>query len=249
MKTETDFNFLNGNHVLSEKEMQEQEKIYYEKEMQCHISDMFGLRYADSSFDNYLTSSKEQEQVKQLCIDYIKADKSKGQSLIMYGKPGTGKNHLLAAMYRSGLNFMPVKIEYINAEKMAMQKNGQNWMMAFSKYINTSILVIPDLIIRSNGLSDSIKEILYYLIDERYNNFKPVIICTNVDIPELKKAIDFDGSDRVSDRLREMIGDRLCCMNWETYRDENNFKDYKPVKLDRSWQYQYYTGNVNANTK
>jgi len=197
----------------------EQNKTEIENKKRELITSVFGLKYADCSFDNYICSSIEQEKIKQVCKDYIAMQHSSGESIMMYGRSGTGKNHLLVAMFRDCMDMLQVcRIEYLNAEKMKYQKFGQNWMEKFSVYCRCPYLVIPDLVIRKDGLSESIKELLLFIIDERYNNCKPVIICTNVNAKELKNAIDFDGTERVSDRLREMIGNRVYLLDWESYR-------------------------------
>jgi len=183
------------------------------------IAEKFGKRFVDCTFDNYKTDNDKQVAVKQACIDYLHLPKSKGESLMLFGKSGTGKNHLVTAMLRDNYRVVEViRLEYLNAEKMSIQKSGGNWMYKFKKYCYCDYLVIADLVIRGDGLSDSVKEMLLYIIDERYNNCKPVIICTNVDVKSLKSAIDFDSTERVSDRLREMVGNRVYCMDWESYR-------------------------------
>ena len=197
----------------------EQNKIEIENKKRELISSVFGLKYADCTFDNYLCSSIEQEKIKQVCNDYMAMPHNRGESMMMFGRSGTGKNHLLVAMFRNRMEMLQVcRIEYLNAEKMKFQKFGQNWMEKFSIYCRCPYLVIPDLVIRKDGLSESIKELLLFIIDERYNNCKPIIICTNVNAKELKNAIDFDGTERVSDRLREMIGNRVYLLDWESHR-------------------------------
>jgi DNA replication protein DnaC len=182
----------------------------------------FGLRFVDCSFENYNVVTPKQSEAVTKIKEFLRMDKSAGQSLLMCGKSGTGKTHLMVAMAKQiEVEFKAIQFEKLFEKKRVAQSGHQNWYEVVNPWIYSKILFIPDLIVRSSGFTDSQKELLLYLFDERYKNFLPIIISTNVMISELKKALDFEGSNRIVDRLKELISDRVILFDWESHRKLN----------------------------
>jgi DNA replication protein DnaC len=189
-----------------------------EEPLERPVNDL-GLRFNHCTFANFKTTSELQEQTIAKCRSYLGIDKSRGESMIIYGASGTGKTHIVAAMLKEiKVDYKIARFEYISELKRVAQQSPVNWFDAVKKYCQAYLLVIPDLIVRKQGFTDSQKELLFYLIDERYNNYKPILLCTNVMVNDLRKAIDFEGTSRISDRLAEMVGGRIICFDWESYR-------------------------------
>lgn len=185
------------------------------------IERAFGKRFLYCSFDNYkVTDPRQADAIKKMRY-YMGMPKEGGESLLLFGKSGTGKTHLMVSMAKDMQCDMEIiQLEDLFEQKRTSQSGKSNWFEKLNRYIKCSFLMIPDLIVRSQGFTDSQKELLFYLFDERYKNFLPMVMATNVTIQELKKSLDFEGTNRISDRLRELIGDRVVCFDWESYRGQ-----------------------------
>ena len=78
-------------------------------------------------------------------------------------------------------------------------------------YTQLDLLIIDEAGIGFN--SDTEKMLIFDIIDGRYQNMKPTMIISNLDMDELTSAI----GERVIDRLRDGGGQKLV-LNWESYR-------------------------------
>jgi DNA replication protein DnaC len=173
----------------------------------------FGIKYKDCCFDNFIADTKEKQDILNRCKNY---DMKK--SIMFVGGAGVGKNHLIVSMCRNyNKLYYVIDFEKITELKMKCLSTGENFQKVLQKYYHCDLLIMPDFCIRGN-FTDAQKEALYYIIEERYKNNLPVIIASNLNFNALKKAIDFDGFERVRDRLKEMLGDRILIMNWESFR-------------------------------
>ena len=79
------------------------------------------------------------------------------------------------------------------------------------KYSTVDLLVIDEAGV--NYDSDTEKMFIFDIIDGRYQEMKPTIVITNLDMEELKKVM----GDRVVDRLRDGGGEAVA-FNWESAR-------------------------------
>jgi len=213
------------NSSITDKEIEIQENKKEQERRQRQIAvndskigDIFGKRFENCTFENYKADTPKKRQILKACIDYVCLDKSKGECLILYGTPGTGKDHLLAAMCRMmPLDFVYEDLEYIAEVKRVSQVNGEIWQKAIKKYCHISMLVIPDFCTKEK-FSDSQKEVFIHIINERYKNLLPMIIATNLTPKSMRQVIDFEGLPRVADRFSEMFADRQYILDWESYR-------------------------------
>jgi DNA replication protein DnaC len=178
-----------------------------------YIIQSFGIKYKDCTFDNFIADTKEKQDVLNQCKNY-----NFKKSLMLVGGAGTGKNHLIVSICRNyDKLYYVIDFEKITDLKMKCISNGQDFQNVLSRYYSCDLLIMPDFCIRGN-FTDAQKEALYYIIEERYKNNLPVIIASNLNFNALKKAIDFDSFERVKDRLKEMLGDRILIMNWNSFR-------------------------------
>ena len=78
-------------------------------------------------------------------------------------------------------------------------------------YANIDLLILDE--VGSQFGSDTEKLFIFDIIDGRYQNMKPTILISNLDIDGIKDAI----GDRCVDRLREG-GGMMVAFNWESSR-------------------------------
>jgi DNA replication protein DnaC len=214
-------NTVENNTFEIQKEKQETESLEIRQAREIGLK--FGPRFADCSFENYNVTNPKQTEAVRSIKNYLAMDKGRGESLLLFGESGTGKTHLMVAMAKSMVNidFKVTSFEKLFEKKRVAQAGHHNWFEVVTPWVFADVLFIPDLIVRKSGFTDSQKELLLYLFDERYKNFLPMILSTNVPVPDLKTALDFEGTQRIVDRLKELIGNRVVCFDWESHRKLN----------------------------
>ena len=206
------------NVKVLESEKRKQEHKYQEKMQK--IKRFFGQRFMKCTFDNYECKSDNQKTMIKSLKEYSLSKKENGESVFLYGKSGTGKSHILAAICREmNENFIAEEFAIIAEKKRVAIMNGQNWHNEVDVYCKIQMLIIPDLIIRDDGMTESQKELLAHIMEQRYKNLLPVMIATNMSTTEFGKKVDFDGVVRTSSRFTHMVGAKRHFMfSGENYR-------------------------------
>lgn len=122
--------------------------------------------------------------------------------IYLYGKTGSGKtyassciaNYLIEKGYSCKLTSF-IKIEY----KMSQEFYSRS--MLIDELMSYDLLIIDDYKAERN--TQSVNEIIYAIINGRYEKNKPVLITSNVGISSLKRAED-EHNKRIVSRLQEM---------------------------------------------
>lgn len=174
----------------------------------------FPKRYADASFDNYLLYSDEPSRVaQQHTIDCLRS----GNSLVMYGKNGTGKTRLAYSFLRDRI-LAGKKCKYILAPALfdeirnTYAKESYDTSVALvDRYARYDHLVIDELDKTFGTKAEFIG--LYRIINARYDDLKPTVIMTNADDATV---IDIVGRS-CYERLIEYPGTAVK-MEWKSFR-------------------------------
>lgn len=161
------------------------------------------LRYASLSFGDYAETPDNSEALK-MARWYI-AERPKC-SLYYWGGCGTGKTFLASLIAKEFLNEFKRVIfgdvpSLLEELKRTFDDGGTREL--FNRYVESELLVMDDL--GAGQLSDWSLDVLYRLINERYNTQKPLIITSNFSIDGLKKRLrDEYQAARIVSRLKEM---------------------------------------------
>ena len=125
-----------------------------------------------------------------------------GPSLMLFGPVGTGKTYQAFGAIRTiALSGVSLGWELIAAADLFGQmrpRERSNPEDVFERYATTGLLVLDDL--GASKGSEWTEEVLYRLINHRYQHEAPTVITTNLEPPQLREAV----GDRVASRLREM---------------------------------------------
>lgn len=177
-------------------------------------------RFVDRTFDSYAVSTPSQDAVKRAVQDYSRAfgeHAKTGRSVILCGRPGTGKTHLAAAL----LNEI-IKAEFTGiyaTVSAAIRRVKDTWTRGSERTEREVIadFVLPDLLILDEvGVqfgSDAERMILFEIINGRYEHQRPTMLISNLDIAGMEENV----GTRAVDRLREG-GGKLLTFDWESYR-------------------------------
>lgn len=141
-----------------------------------------------------------------------------GRCLLFVGRPGTGKTHLAVGI---GLRIMGAENRTVlfTTVMRAIRRVKDSWAKDSHETESQAIgsLTYPDLLILDEvGVqfgSDFERNIMFDVLNERYEKRRPTILLSNLEKDEL---VGFLG-ERVFDRMRE-DGGRMIGFDWDSYR-------------------------------
>lgn len=216
--------FLCSCKIAEEKAFEERMK---QEDLDRRRSICFGpaLKLKKSRFEDF--EENEVLKVAKNYADNFKEFYREGKGLLLHGTVGNGKstaaaciaNQLLDEGYRVHMTDFSTA-----ANKIQSTFDGkQAYINELCKY---ALLIIDDLGIERQ--SEFMQEIVYSIINARYQSGKPLIITTNLDINEVKK-IDDRGKGRVYDRILEKCHPVL--VKGQSYRRQNVREDFAQTEM------------------
>lgn len=176
-------------------------------------------RNIDKSFDTYQAESKAQKKALSTAMDYAReiCDFGKPFNLILVGTTGTGKTHLGHSITHycitAGRSCATIQMRQLIAEyrESWRDQTKPSDREVIRKYGNIDGLVIDEIGLTEMSQNESV--ILFEVLNERYENQKPTVFISNMNIDIVRQML----GDRVCDRLRE-DGVRAIAMDWESAR-------------------------------
>ena len=139
-----------------------------------------------------------------------------GRSAIFVGKPGTGKTHLaigiaLSIMQQQRAPLFVTVQRLIRRVKDSWQTKEETESEVIDAFASPDLLILDEVGVQFG--SEFEKQVLFDVLNERYEKLKPSILLSNIPSEQLA---DYLG-ERVTDRLREN-GGALIGFNWDSYR-------------------------------
>jgi DNA replication protein DnaC len=173
-------------------------------------------RFTNATFESYEAEGPKQTKVLQACRDYAEnfaTYRKQGRCLIMCGNPGTGKNHLATAIFKTlnaaGFTSLRVKAsEYLDAYWAKDFKERDDWLRGMFR---VDLLIIDE--VEKASKTDNAKNAMFRLIDGRYESMSPTLLITNQARAELIETL----GDPAYDRLTEGGSQRLV-FDWASRR-------------------------------
>ncbi len=203
-----------------EREKIHQEKILAEeKRRKEKIKTLFGnsgmsKRALTCKFEGYQITMNNQEAL-QVCNEYVNdydiIQSSQRNGLFIVGNCGVGKSHLAyavanALIERNTSVICMTMIDLLLKIKSSFQTKEQTEEQILKIYEDCSLLVIDDL--GKEKPTEWALQMIYTIIDRRYNALKPIIITTNYGATELIQRFTVGGDSStgtaIVDRLFEM---------------------------------------------
>lgn len=213
------------------RQRQEKQKREHEEKTQKLLK-ISGLpntpRYQKCNFDNYKPYTREQKTALNIAKSYAKNfDKHilSGTGLYIEGTNGTGKTHFAVAIAKYIIETFGYKvkcntlIELCNDIRRTYDSSDMSEEQIIQSYSRIPLLIIDDL--GKEKPTEWNQQILYSIINNRYNLMKPTIITTNFNEDMLNIRLTPYDSDNTNaaaiiSRLRETT--QLITMAWKDYR-------------------------------
>lgn len=178
------------------------------------------------SFANYEVSGPDQRQAYSMAKSYAQNfGGGSFASFVFSGSPGTGKNHLAAAignhLLAVGHSVLVVTIPDLMLRVRECYDDGQSESSLLNDLCNVDLLVLDEVGIQRGSSGE--KVIINQVIDRRLSSMRPVGILTNLNHGELVATL----GERVMDRL-QMDGGIWVNFCWSSYR--KNVSHMRSVK-------------------
>ncbi len=175
-------------------------------------------RFHSRRFDTFVASTPAQQAALNVCVEYAENfDRSLqiGGSLVLAGKPGTGKSHLAASimhalMPKHDTRYMTC-MDMIRSIRDTWRKGSEmSETQVLNELTKLDLLVIDEVGVQYG--TDGEQTIIFDILDRRYREEMPVVLLTNQDAKGFREFI----GDRCHDRLKE-VG-RWVPFDWDSYR-------------------------------
>ena len=177
------------------------------------------------TFANYEVSSEQQRKAYTMAKSYAQNFGTGFASFVFSGGPGTGKNHLAAAignhLLAAGHTVLVVTIPDLMLRVCECYDGGQSEASLLDDLCKVDLLVLDEVGIQRGSSGE--KVILNQVVDRRLSSMKPVGVLTNLNHAGLQDSLGL----RVIDRLT-MDNGIWVNFDWASYR--KNVSHLRAVK-------------------
>ncbi len=185
-----------------------------------------GIRelHMNCSFDNYRVECEGQMKALERARKYAAEFDGNIASFVFSGRPGTGKNHLAAAICNElllqGKTVLIITVaDIMSAIKGTFGGSDTTEERLINDLSNVDLLVIDEIGMQTESRYE--KVIINQIVDRRSSSRRPTGMLTNLNINEMNTLL----GERVMDRMR--LGNSLWVIfNWESYRSRVTGKEY-----------------------
>lgn len=210
--------------ISEEREVQEREYERRETIKRLFKRSKLPARFQQRTFDTFALTA-ENTQALMTARDYAENFRDKltaGQGLIFTGDVGTGKTHLAAAITLHLINHCrPVVFGTVTNLLGRIRNTYDDDCKETERQVVDELLNIPLLVIDDLGKEKPtmwVEQMVYEIINGRYEDNKPVIITTNTSLKGIGEQYEKNGAAIVS-RIVEMCeGVKMGGRDWRKGR-------------------------------
>jgi len=173
-------------------------------------------RFHERGFDNYRAVSTEQYRVLQTCKAYAERfDEAQklGSSLILIGRPGTGKTHLACAIARVVIEHGHSALFTSVAEMLRQTRDSfrgeETEQKILQRFTEPDLLILDEVGI-GIGREETRHAIIMDVINRRYEHLRPTILMGNLSTQEMQAYL----GERVWRRISE-DGAGVLAFTWD----------------------------------
>jgi DNA replication protein DnaC len=177
-------------------------------------------RLKGCTFAGYIDRTDAQKTAKQEVSEYFAGFESHlktGESIILAGKPGTGKGHLAAAgMAQLMPRYLPIYttcLDMIRTVRETWRKDSKySESQILQEFEDADLLVIDEIGVQYG--TDGEQTIIFDVLDRRYRQMRPTVFITNQDLAGFKGFL----GERAYDRLKQTA--RWVTFDWQSFRPQ-----------------------------
>jgi len=199
-----------------------------------------GRRYQNCTLENFETGGVEAKiQVLEELRTYqdgVREMIEAGCNLVLTGPVGTGKDHLLAALFEPAIALGKTLVWTSGARLFARMRDRiepigrqESESRVLAEYQRPDVLVISDPMPLAGQLTQYQRAVLYAIVDERYNHCRA--IWCSINARGRREADETIGS-AIVDRLVDGALSLSC--NWPSFRHAGNAKQIKAAAGEAS---------------
>lgn len=157
-------------------------------------------RQRRNNFKNFIVNEKNKKIVQK--IKKFPKDKEaiqNGRGLVFFGRCGTGKSHLASAVVTNILAIYPeIKVCCTSFAEILYEIKRDFSKFEAKRFIEHDVYFIDD--VGQEKVGEWAKEIMYLLVNKRYEDDKTMIFTTNLTVDEFKEKF----GEAVVSRLSEV---------------------------------------------
>lgn len=163
-------------------------------------------RFLDKTIETFEVRSESHRVAKDIVLDYMgnmDANLAKGRCLIFTGNVGVGKTHLACSIANQAVRTGHT-VFFASVSKLIRLVRA-SWGTREEQAVIDNLIALDLLIIDEVGIqsgTENERNILFDVINGRYENMKSTLIITNLDRTQLPGYL----GERIVDRLRENGG-------------------------------------------
>jgi DNA replication protein DnaC len=189
-------------------------------EERMRIARLFGAsgipeRFCDRRLSTYVATTAAQKRVLDIAQRFADTDEP-GASLVLCGKPGTGKTHLAcgiaSALIERGESAMfRTVVQAVRHIKDTYRRDSlRSESEAIEDLLRPDLLILDEIGVQIG--SEHEKMLVFEIINERYQRRRSTILISNLSREELTAYL----GERIMDRFRE--GGGVVAFDWTSYR-------------------------------
>lgn len=178
------------------------------------------LRFAGKDFDSYEPTTPPAKIALTAARKFAEAFDSQsrhGRSLVLAGGPGTGKTHLAAAIgqhvireFQSAVMFDTVSHALRRIKDTYRRDSEQTETEVIGTMVACDLLILDEIGAQTG--SEHEKQLMFEILNERYQYMKSTILISNLNATELETFL----GQRVMDRYREC--GVILAFDWASHR-------------------------------
>jgi len=201
-----------------EEEREKAEKDYQRRKMKRIENAGVSKRNIGKTFDSFRCDNQAQVQALAHCKDLCKDinDGKVAKNTFMIGGVGTGKTHLASSIVHELIDDKTVcmirLIELMRKLKDTWRRDSEvTEQKVIDHYGSLDLLIIDEVGIQFG--SDAERMFMFDIINTRYDNLKPTLMISNLNLESIKQTL----GEQVVDRLRE-DGGKVLIFDFESQR-------------------------------
>ncbi len=160
-------------------------------------------RYWGEGIGTYVAETAEEKANLEAVRNYV-SEQKQNKTLLMFGNYGTGKTHLGCGIIRERggkyVTSLKLCIEYETGSDYKAQKNK---LQILNEYSALPMLVVDEI---GRGLKTQVeKEILAYILNERYEKMLPTVLITNLSKQAFVELVGTAIFDRMTETAVSLV--------------------------------------------